>query len=68
MSKPTKEEIEQARRDSPSNKAKEDAAYMSSMTKTEPAPKKPEVKKYASGGIVRGMGAAKRGGKFVRSC
>jgi hypothetical protein len=24
--------------------------------------------KYASGGTVRGMGAAKRGGKFTRSC
>lgn len=24
--------------------------------------------KYATGGIVRGMGAATRGGRFVRSC
>jgi hypothetical protein len=26
------------------------------------------VKTYAKGGIVRGMGAATRGGRFVRSC
>lgn len=30
--------------------------------------KKAEGEKYASGGTVRGMGAAIRGGKFVRSC
>lgn len=29
---------------------------------------KAEGDKYATGGIVRGMGAAKRGGRFVRSC
>jgi len=27
-----------------------------------------KVKTYAAGGTVRGMGAAKRGGKFTRSC
>jgi len=27
-----------------------------------------KVKGYADGGTVRGMGAAKRGGKFTRSC
>lgn len=35
-----------------------------------PAPENPDMgsAKYAKGGIVRGMGAAKRGGRFVRSC
>ena len=27
-----------------------------------------KVKKMSSGGVARGMGAAKRGGRFVRSC
>lgn len=31
------------------------------------AKKRAPVKKKATGGVVRGMGAAKRGGKFTRS-
>jgi len=70
MTRPSKEEIEQARRDAPDYKAKEDAAYMKSLRTTEPAPapaptvtpEKVPAKKMAKGGYVRAAdGIAQRG-------
>ena len=77
MSRPSKQEIEDMRKDEMASKAEK--LYMESMTSTEPAPKSagagrgfinPPMKKMASGGTAssRADGCAQRGktkGMFV---
>jgi len=43
MTRPTDEEIKQARMDAPDYKKKEDKAFMDSLSSTEAAPKLPEA-------------------------